>query len=147
MQKTRTLILNCTQSETQNRLRQQLRFFFPKGNVEENHFAIYRNPTGYGNGNNLIPSFRFSGEFEQTENRTIVTYRISPLPTIYFIYALLVFVLIYTIYTVIILSEPIITIFAAISLLLFFYFYTFYQKKKCIADFEKKLATRAHNYK
>ena len=140
MRKQYHLTLNCTQTETEYRLKQQLRFLFPKGNVDGNHFSIYKKPIGYGN-NHFMPSFRFDGEFQQSGNRTIVTYQIHPLLTIYLTYALLLFIVLYMTYTVLVLQQTVINTLGALGMLLFFHFFTLYQKKKCIADFEKRLTT------
>lgn len=70
------LTLNCTQEETEYRLKQQLRIYPPKGIVEERSFKIYKHSPGHFVVNGIHESlFCFYGNYRQDGNRTNLAYR------------------------------------------------------------------------
>lgn len=139
----RYLTLNCTQEETEYRIKQHLRINPPKGIVEENHFKIYmltpRIFFGKGMQNSL---FCFYGEYRQSGDCTHVSYRIRPdIPTC-LTFLVLTLVTLYQIYCAIFVNDPFINPILLLAIEVLIYLLTFHEMKKCIEDFETQLTSK-----
>lgn len=142
--KKRYITLNCSQSETEHRLRQQLRVYFPKGIVEENYFRIYKETSGFFLGRGLQrPLFCFFGSFQQSGSKTYVAYRIFPGLSLFLCYFLLIAFAIFSLYQIIFQNEPLFPAIAVIGFLFLYFLIVDIHKKKCMADFEKRLTTES----
>ena len=142
------LTLNCTQEETEQRLKQQLRIYPPKGEIEENAFKIYKRTPGRFIVCGIRESlFCFYGNYRQNGNRTNLAYRIRPGFSIFLMYLLLTLLTLFTGLDVLINHKP----FGAILIPLGFFLTVFLimqvGKKKCITDFEKQLTTQTNYHK
>ena len=142
------LTLNCTQAETEYRLKQELRVFPPKGIVEENHFKIYKHTPGVFHGNGLRESlYCFYGEYQQSGKKTRVSYRIRPGFTIFSFYLVLTLVALCMFYRVIFIDKEMITAVVSLGFLLLYTIIVQLGKKKCMIDFETQLTEKAHQKK
>ena len=143
--KKRYITLNCSQSETEHRLRQQLRVYFPKGIVEENYFRIYQETSNFFLNRSLFrPLFYFYGNYQQSAGQTYVSYRILPGISLLFCSFILILASLSTLYQIIFQDEPLFPAIAVVGFLLFDSLILQVQKKKCMADFEKRLTTNDH---
>ena len=141
MRKQYNLTLNCTQAETEYRLKQQLRVFSPVGIVEDNHFKIYKRSTGIIQSHGILRSyFCFYGEYQQIGKHTAVTYQVRPYYANMIAELILGFGFLSMIITAIATRKSILlTFLSCVGFLLFFYLITQLEKENCIADFEKRL--------
>jgi hypothetical protein len=139
------MALNCTQAETEYRLKQQLRISPPKGIVEENHFKIYKRTPGVFHGSDIRDTlFCFYGDYQQAGKCTYLAYRIRPGFSIFLMYTMLSLLMLLTMYDVISRAESLTSLLIPLSFFLFYFLIIQVQKKKCIADFEKQLTTEIH---
>ena len=139
------LTLNCTQEETEYRLKQQLRLYPPKGIVEEYSFKIYKHSPGHFVVNGIHESlFCFYGNYRQDGNRTNLTYRIRPGFSIFLIYLLLT---LFTGLDVLINHKSFGTILIPLGFFLTIFLIMQAGKKKCITDFEKQLTAQTNYHK
>lgn len=140
----RSIALNCTQAETEYRLRQQLRIRFPKGSIEDNYFRIYKRTTDRFLGAGRTGLYFFTGYFQQSGKQTQVEYRVYPNICVT-IFALLLFQFTCSsLYHAIFMDTPPIVVVIELVFLLIFILITQYEKKKCIADFENRLKAESH---
>ena len=141
----RYISLNCTQSETEYRLSQQLRIYFPHGHVEENHFRIYKqttiSPFAKGIGKAL---YCFCGDYHQFGKNTNITYRVFPGYSVIFSYAILGISLLVTTYEAVFNDTPIYLPAMILVVLLICTLITQTGKNECIKDFNKRLTTETH---
>ena len=142
------LTLNCTQSESESRLKQQLRVYPPKGIVGENSFKLYKHTPGKFLGRGMQDSlFCFYGNYQQSGKYTHVSYRIRPGFSIFLFYLLLSLFTLFMWYRIIFIDEEMITGVILLGFLLLFTLITHLEKRKCIADFEKRLTSEVHYHK
>lgn len=149
MSKQRILKLNCTQAEVEHRLKQQLRICSPKGIVEENHFKLYKRPTGIIRSRGTLRSyFCFYGQYQQVGKQTAITYQIRPYFTVILVDLILTVVFLSMLLAAIETGESILwTVLGCSFFFLFFHLITWLEQKNCIADFEKRLTTEIHHLK
>ena len=134
------LTVNCSQTETEYRLKQLLRVYPPKGIVEDNNFKIYKKAPFYFNASGFREAlFCFYGEYRQSGNRTYLAYQIRPGLSIFLIYVTFSLILALTICDVILRGERLFPVLFLLGFSLLFILIIQTQKKKCIADFEKQL--------
>ena len=142
------LTLNCTQEETEYRLKQQLRIYPPKGIVEERSFKIYKHSPGHFVVNGIHESlFCFYGNYRQDGNRTNLAYRIRPGFSIFLMYLLLTLLTLFTTLDVLINHKPFGTILIPLGFFLTIFLIMQAGKKKCITDFEKQLTAQTNYHK
>ena len=148
MRKQYHLTLNCTQEEAERRLKMQQSPFILGGKVGENSFKIYKRPTGLISSRGILRSvFCFYGEYQQTGTNTEITYQVRPYVTIVITYLILGLVFLWMIIAAIAIRKDIfLTVFSGTFFLLFFCLITHWEKKKCFADFEKRLNTETCRY-
>ena len=140
--KKRYITLNCKQSETELRLRQQLRVYFPKGIVEENYFRIYKESYGFFLGKGLQrPLFYLYGNYQQSASQTYVAYRILPGISLLSCYFFLILGSLSMLYQIIFQDAPLFSAIVIVGFLLLYFLIVQVQKKKCIVDFEKRLTS------
>lgn len=138
----RYITLSCTQAETEYRLRQLLRVYFPKGIVEENYFRVYYQTSGFFMGKSMQkPLFCFFGNYQQSGNKTYISYRVLPNIPILLSYLFLSYGSLSVFHSILFEKEPIFPSILLFGFLLFYCLITQVLKRKCIIDFEKRVAT------
>ena len=139
----RYLTLNCTQAETEYRLKQQLRVNPPKGETEENTFKIYKRTPGFFQGNGIRDTlFCFYGEYYQSGNRTHLAYRIRPGFSILLMYAMIGLLILLALYDTISQNAALTSLLIPLGFFLLYFLIIQFQKKKCMQDFEKQMTTK-----
>lgn len=137
------MALNCTQAETEYRLKQQLRIGPPKGIVEENHFKIYKRIPGVFHGSDIRDTlFCFYGDYQQAGKCTYLAYRIRPGFSIFLMYAILSLLMLLAMYDSIFQEKPFDNILIILAFFLLYFLIIQIKKKKCIVDFERHLTTK-----
>lgn len=142
------LTLNCTQSETEYRLKQQLRVYPPKGIVEQSSFKIYKHSPGHFVVNGIHESlFCFYGNYRQNGSNTNLAYRIRPGFSISLMYLLLTLLTLFTALDVLLNHKPVGTILIPLGFFLMVFLIMQSGKKECITDFEKQLTAQINYHK
>ena len=140
----RSIALNCTQAESECRLRQQLRIRFPKGSIGDNYFRIYKRTTGRFLGAGGTGLYCFIGYFQQSGKQTHVEYRVYPNISVIIFTLLLFQFTCSSLYHAIFMDTPPIVVVIELVFLLIFILIKQHEKKKCIADFENRLKAEIH---
>ena len=139
------MTLNCTQVETEYRLKQQLRVYPPKGEIEENTFKIYKRLPGLFHGSGIRDIlFCFYGEYHQSGKCTYLAYRIRPGFSIFLMYAMLSLLTLLTMYDTIFQEKPLGNILIILACFLLYFLMIQIKRNKCIVDFEKHLTMKNH---
>ena len=137
------MTLNCTQSETECLLKQQLRVYPPKGKIEENSFKIYKRLPGIFHSPSLRDTlFCFYGEYQQSGKGTYLAYRIRPGFSIFLMYAILSLLMLLAMYDSIFQEKPFDNTLIILAFFLLYFLIIQIKKKKCIVDFERHLTTK-----
>ena len=93
----RTLSVPIPQQEIEHILANQIRVIFPRGNVSENHFTVYKSVASTFLNRNMRHRFRFSREFQQAGAKTEIVYCVYPAFSFYILICFLITGLIETI--------------------------------------------------
>lgn len=138
----RYITLSCNQAEAEYRLRQLLRIYFPKGVVEENYFRVYCQTSLFFIGKRMQkPLFCFFGNYQQSGNKTYISYRSLPNISILLSYLFLCCAGLSAISGILFEQNPIFPSILIFAIILFFFLITQVAKRNCIVDFEKQLTT------
>lgn len=138
----RYLTLNRTQAEAEWQLKQQLRVYSPKGEVSDNTFKIYKRLPGFFHGSGILEVFFcFYGHYQQSGKCTYLEYRIRHGFSVLLMYIMISLLLLLTTYDVIFHHKPYGNVLILFAIFLFYFLIIQISKRKCIADFEKQLAT------
>ena len=134
------LVLNCTQAETEYRLKQNLRVYPPKGSIDENTFKIYKRLPGNFVGRGVRDTLLcFYGNYQQSGDCTYLSYRIRPGFSILTMYTMLCILTLLSINNILRHNESFTSLLFILCFFLIFFLIIQIQKKKCKSDFEKRL--------
>ena len=138
----RYLTLNCDQEETMYRLRLQMSPYTMSGWVENTQFKVYKHLKGIFAGKSMRKLlFCFYGTFQQSGKHTQLVYQVRPGAFVYWLYALLGFLVLGTLFQFIFRYDAIDAFIFSLLFALIYFGVVQFQKKLCISNFEAELTT------